>query len=118
MPTFGVILAAAGQSSRFQDPNYKKPFAPLAGRPVWLQSAEKFTDRPDVKQVVVVDASIHEHFYLNLLVLDLPLLASLELGLSAGCGRHNGGVNGCAVEVESWIPAFRELMLSHDCNLL
>ena len=56
MPNFGVILAAAGQSSRFQDPNYKKPFAPLAGRPVWLHSAEKFTDRPDVKQVVVVVA--------------------------------------------------------------
>ena len=56
MPTFGVILAAAGRSSRFQDANYKKPFAPLAGRPVWLHSAEKFVDRPDVKQVVVVVA--------------------------------------------------------------
>lgn len=56
MPTFGVILAAAGQSSRFEDANYKKPFAPLAGRPVWLHSAEKFTDRPDVKRVVVVVA--------------------------------------------------------------
>jgi len=54
MPNFGVILAAAGQSSRFQDANYKKPFAPLAGRPVWLHSAEKFIDRADVKQVVVV----------------------------------------------------------------
>jgi 2-C-methyl-D-erythritol 4-phosphate cytidylyltransferase len=54
MPRFGVILAAAGQSSRFEDANYKKPFAPLAGRPVWLHSAEKFTDRDDVKQVVVV----------------------------------------------------------------
>ena len=54
MPRFGVILAAAGQSSRFQDANYKKPFAPLAGRPVWLHSAEKFIDRDDVKQVVVV----------------------------------------------------------------
>jgi len=54
MPRFGVILAAAGQSSRFQDANYKKPFAPLAGRAVWMHSAEKFTDRDDVKQVVVV----------------------------------------------------------------
>ncbi|MFM7242861.1 MAG: 2-C-methyl-D-erythritol 4-phosphate cytidylyltransferase [Planctomycetaceae bacterium] len=54
MPRFGVILAAAGQSSRFQDANYKKPFAPLAGRPVWLHAAEKFTDRDDVQQVVVV----------------------------------------------------------------
>ena len=56
MPRFGVILAAAGQSSRFHDANYKKPFAPLAGRPVWLHAAEKFTDRDDVKQVVVVVA--------------------------------------------------------------
>ena len=56
MPRFGVILAAAGRSSRFQDANYKKPFAPLAGRPVWLHAAEKFTDRDDVKQVVVVVA--------------------------------------------------------------
>jgi len=54
MPRFGVILVAAGKSSRFQDANYKKPFAPLAGRPVWLHSAEKFTDRDDVKQVVIV----------------------------------------------------------------
>jgi len=54
MPTFGVILAAAGQSSRFKDANYKKPFAPLAGRAVWLHSAEKFLERDDVKQVVVV----------------------------------------------------------------
>jgi len=56
MARFGVILVAAGQSSRFRDANYKKPFAPLAGRPVWLHSAEKFTDRDDVKQAVVVVA--------------------------------------------------------------
>ena len=54
MPTFGVILAAAGKSTRFNDPNYKKPFAPLAGRPVWLHSAERFLEREDVKKVVVV----------------------------------------------------------------
>ncbi len=56
MAQFGVILVAAGRSSRFHDTNYKKPFAPLAGRPVWLHAAEKFTDRDDVKQVVVVIA--------------------------------------------------------------
>jgi 2-C-methyl-D-erythritol 4-phosphate cytidylyltransferase len=56
MPRFGVILAAAGQSSRFGIAAYKKPFAPLAGRPVWLHSAEKFLDRDDVKQLVVVVA--------------------------------------------------------------
>lgn len=56
MARFGVILVAAGRSSRFQDANYKKPFAPLAGRPVWMHAAEKFTDRDDVKQVVIVVA--------------------------------------------------------------
>lgn len=56
MATFGVILAAAGRSSRFGDANYKKPFAPLAGRPVWIHSAERFLERNDVKQVVIVVA--------------------------------------------------------------
>ena len=78
MPTFGVILAAAGQSSRFQDANYKKPFAPLAGRPVWLHSAEKFVDRPDVKQVVVVISpedreSFREKFGANLAFMGITL---------------------------------------------
>lgn len=52
--TFAVILPAAGKSSRFRDPHYKKPFAPLEGRPVWLHSAEKFLNRGDVKQLLVV----------------------------------------------------------------
>ncbi|MFM9059746.1 MAG: 2-C-methyl-D-erythritol 4-phosphate cytidylyltransferase [Planctomycetaceae bacterium] len=78
MPTFGVILAAAGQSSRFKDANYKKPFAPLAGRPVWLHSAEKFIDRPDVKQVVVVvapedRAAFVEKFGANLAFMGITL---------------------------------------------
>jgi 2-C-methyl-D-erythritol 4-phosphate cytidylyltransferase len=56
MATFAVILPAAGRSSRFRDQNYKKPFAPLGGRAVWLHSAEKFLNRKDVKQVIVVIA--------------------------------------------------------------
>lgn len=54
MPTFAVILPAAGQSSRFRDPNYKKPFAPLDNRAVWLHSAERFLNRDDVKQLILV----------------------------------------------------------------
>ena len=65
MPTFGVILAAAGQSSRFQDANYKKPFAPLAGRAVWLHAAEKFLERDDVKQVVIVIAPEDKEAFLE-----------------------------------------------------
>lgn len=57
MPTFAVILPAAGRSSRFQDKSYKKPFAPLANRAVWLHSAERFLHRPDVKQLILVIAA-------------------------------------------------------------
>src|SRR5689334_11271436 len=53
MSTFAVILPAAGQSRRFHDKAYKKPFAPLGGRAVWLHSAERFMNRSDVKQVMV-----------------------------------------------------------------
>ncbi|HZZ28713.1 MAG TPA: 2-C-methyl-D-erythritol 4-phosphate cytidylyltransferase [Pirellulales bacterium] len=54
MSTFAVILAAAGKSTRFRDKNYKKPFAPLEGRAVWLHSAEKFLNRSDVPQLILV----------------------------------------------------------------
>lgn len=54
MSKFAVIIAAAGQSSRFKDPHFKKPFAPLAGRAVWLHSADFFLNRADVGQLIVV----------------------------------------------------------------
>jgi len=54
LPKFSVILAAAGQSSRFKDPNYKKPFAQLNRKSVWLYSADLFLKRSDVKQVIIV----------------------------------------------------------------
>lgn len=52
--TFAVIMPAAGKSSRFGDKNYKKPFAPLANRPVWMYATEKFLARDDVKQLILV----------------------------------------------------------------
>jgi 2-C-methyl-D-erythritol 4-phosphate cytidylyltransferase len=57
VPTFAAILPAAGKSSRFRDQHYKKPFVPLDGRPVWLHAAEKFTNRSDVKQTLLVIAA-------------------------------------------------------------
>lgn len=63
MAKFAVILAAAGKSSRFRDEHYKKPFAPLDGRAVWLHSAERFLNRADVKQLLLVIApEDHEYF--------------------------------------------------------
>ena len=53
MPTFAVILPAAGQSSRFGG-TQKKPFLALDGKAVWQRSAELFWKRPDVHGVFVV----------------------------------------------------------------
>jgi 2-C-methyl-D-erythritol 4-phosphate cytidylyltransferase len=63
MPNFAVILPAAGQGRRFHDKAYKKPFAPLGGRAVWLHSAERFMNRPDVKQLIVVIAADDREFF-------------------------------------------------------
>jgi 2-C-methyl-D-erythritol 4-phosphate cytidylyltransferase len=66
MAKFAVILPAAGKSRRFQDKNYKKPFAPLANRAVWLHSAERFMNRPDVSQtILVLAAEDRDWFYLK-----------------------------------------------------
>lgn len=54
MASFCVIIAAAGKSSRFKDLHFKKPFAILNGKAVWLYSAELFLKRSDVAQVIVV----------------------------------------------------------------
>lgn len=63
MAKFAVILPAAGASSRFKDKNYKKPFAPLADRAVWLHSAERFLNRQDVKQVILVIAAADREYF-------------------------------------------------------
>lgn len=63
MADFAVILPAAGKSSRYKDTNYKKPFAPLEGRAVWLHSAERFLARSDVKQLLVVISEEDEEFF-------------------------------------------------------
>ncbi|NQU22954.1 MAG: 2-C-methyl-D-erythritol 4-phosphate cytidylyltransferase [Candidatus Nealsonbacteria bacterium] len=56
MAKFAVILPAAGRSSRFKDKHYKKPFAMLGRRAVWLHSAERFLNRDDVLQTILVIA--------------------------------------------------------------
>jgi 2-C-methyl-D-erythritol 4-phosphate cytidylyltransferase len=56
MATFAAIITAAGKSSRFGDKNYKKPFAMLGGRAVWLHSVDRFQSRGDVKQTILTVA--------------------------------------------------------------
>ena len=63
MPSFAVMIAAAGKSARYKDDHYKKQFAPLKNRAVWLHSAERFLNRDDVKQtIVIIDAEDREMF--------------------------------------------------------
>lgn len=63
MPKFAVILPAAGRSARFKDPNYKKVFAPLANRAVWLHAADKFLNRSDVIQTILVISPDDREFF-------------------------------------------------------
>ena len=63
MPRFAVILPAAGKSSRFRDQHFKKPFASLDGRAVWMHAAEKFCNRDDVGQtILIISPEDHEPF--------------------------------------------------------
>lgn len=54
MREFAVVLAAAGQSSRFGDPHIKKVFAQIDSKPLWMLAAEAFSQRSDVAQIVIV----------------------------------------------------------------
>jgi len=48
----GVIICAGGASSRFGGKR-KKPFVDVRGRAVFLRSVELFSDRKDVKQILL-----------------------------------------------------------------
>jgi len=48
----GVIICAGGASSRFGGKR-KKPFVDVGGRAVFLRSVELFSDRDDVKQILL-----------------------------------------------------------------
>lgn len=63
MSKFAVILAAAGRSERFGDTYYKKVYAPLAGRPLWMYAAEAFSNRDDVGQIVMVIAQEDREYF-------------------------------------------------------
>jgi 2-C-methyl-D-erythritol 4-phosphate cytidylyltransferase len=52
MPSFAVIIPAAGSSTRFGGPR-NKLLEPLAGRPVLARTVTAFLARPDVAQVIL-----------------------------------------------------------------
>lgn len=92
MNTFAVLIMAAGASRRFADPFSKKPFVLLDHRPVWMHSAERFANRPDVKQVIIVLAPEDRGFFLqkygtNVAFLELDVV---EGGAQRYDSVHNG----------------------------
>ena len=100
MPSFAVILPAAGRSSRFGG-HEKKPFIHLDGRAVWLRAAELFTSRPDVAQVILVVSpedreTVIQRFGATLMFMDIHL------------------VNGGAERYESVANALREVRADVD----
>lgn len=105
MSRFGVVLVAAGRSTRFGDRHYKKPFAPLAGRAVWLHSAERFLARSDVARVVVVIAeedreAFQRKFGANLAFMNVELAiggAERTDSVRAGLEKLGDGVTHVAV---------------------
>lgn len=81
MPKYAVILPAAGRSSRFAtQQSRKKVFVELKGRPVWVRSAEVFTNRDDVVQTLLVISPddmdwFKEKFRANLAFMDIEVVA-------------------------------------------
>lgn len=79
MSKFSVIMPAAGKSRRFKDKHYKKPFANLDGRAVWLHSAEKFLNRDEVIQLILIIApedrdAFEMKFSANVAILGIDLV--------------------------------------------
>lgn len=105
MSTFAVILVAAGKSTRFDDKAYKKPYANLAGRAVWLHSAERLLDRQDVEQLIVVIAEedqedFNRRFGANRAIMGFDLCcggAQRSDSVKAGLARVKPGIEWVAV---------------------
>ncbi len=53
MKDIAIILAAAGKSTRFRDPFFKKVFMLASGKPVWQHSAQLFAEHPRVGQIIM-----------------------------------------------------------------
>ena len=80
MARFGVILPAAGSSTRMTGFQKKKPFLDLKGRPIWVRTAEHFLSRNDVCQTILAVAPddldwFRETYRPNLAFMDIQIVA-------------------------------------------
>jgi 2-C-methyl-D-erythritol 4-phosphate cytidylyltransferase len=101
MAKFAVILAAAGQSRRFNDPHYNKVVVPLAGRPLWMYATEVFSKRSDVAQIIMVISQEDRETFNEKFAGNLALLgAQVVLGGS----QRADSVRNALKEVRNDIP--------------
>lgn len=105
MANYAVIFPAAGKSSRFAgafdrevpgaESRRKKVFAQLAGRPVFMHAVEKFVNRPEVVQLILV-LSPEDREYFDFRFSAEAALLGLYL-VDGGRDRSESVANGLAV---------------------
>jgi 2-C-methyl-D-erythritol 4-phosphate cytidylyltransferase len=132
MSKFAVILPAAGKSSRFSQ-HRKKVFVELKGRPVWVRTAEKFVNRPDVVQTILVVSPddlewFKEKFRPNLAFMDIEVVtggAERADSVQNGLARVRADVDFVAVHdaarpliVKDWIDQVFQAAEQHDAAIL
>lgn len=132
MSKFAVILPAAGKSSRFS-PQRKKVFVDLKGRPVWVRTAEQFTNREDVVQTILVVSpddleGFKEKFRPNLAFMDIEVVvggAERADSVLNGLARVRADVDFVAVHdaarpliVKEWIDQVFRAAERHDAAIL
>jgi 2-C-methyl-D-erythritol 4-phosphate cytidylyltransferase len=94
MAKFGVLLMAAGQSTRFKG-DIKKPYADIDGRAVWMRAADLFVNRKDVVQIILVIAADDEE---NVRRRYGPNMAFMNVALTLGGSQRSDSVaNGLAI---------------------
>lgn len=98
MPNFAVIVPAAGQSSRFGDSRRKKPFIELKGRPVWVRAVEMFSNRDDVKQLLIVVSPEDMEFFKEKF---RPNLAFMAVEIVAGGKQRADSVKNALARVKA-----------------
>ena len=79
MSDVAVIIVAAGKSTRFNDKKDKKPFVSVNARALWLHSVDRFIQRDDVKQLILVIAEddqqiFDERFRAEATILDVEVV--------------------------------------------
>lgn len=133
MSSFAVILPAAGKSARFRDAHYKKPFVPLENRAVWLHAAEKFLNRGDVKQTLIVVSpedreAFFDKFGPNVAILGVDVVeggAERSDSVEAALARVRPNIDFIAVHdaarpclVDEWIDRVFAAAEKHDAAML